>query len=455
MTPRRITRSSLLIALLLPGLTLAALNDTGITQCANDTQNNLTCPQAGFPSQDAEAGRDAQQTAGTLTKVGGGSAGFDFTKLDSGGNPLPASAPTWDCVRDNVTGLIWEIKTDDNGLRDQDWAYTWYNSDPATNGGNAGVQGSDTCGGALPGNQCNTQAYVVAVNALSPALCGSTDWRMPAVDELHNIVDHSRSNPAIDSAYFPRTVFDWYWSASPYTPVAGDAWYVRFDNGFDNFQDKGNAKYVRLVRGGPSLALETTPTSDFTLDDVNGTAYHQKTGLTWKRCAEGQSWDSVNKTCTGTATSHRWSAVLNLAGGGWRLPNINELRSIIERRNWNPAINTTVFPSAPGAFFWSASPCFWSASPCAPDAGYVWDVGFYYGNDFAHDAGNNYAVRLVRDGQVLSGDVNNDVAVNALDVVAVINAVLGIQPLPAADVNNDSAVNALDVVFVINEVLGL
>ena len=82
---------SLLAALLLPGWATAALNDTGITQCATDTQNNLPCPQAGFPSQDAETGRDAQQTAGTLTKVGGGSAGFDFTKLDSGGTRYPTA----------------------------------------------------------------------------------------------------------------------------------------------------------------------------------------------------------------------------------------------------------------------------------------------------------------------------------------------------------------------------
>ena len=33
--------------------------------------------------------------------------------------------------------------------------------------------------------------------------------------------------------------------------------------------------------------------------------------------------------------------------------------------------------------------------------------------------------------------INEDGSVNALDVVAVINAVLGIQPLPAADVNDE------------------
>ena len=55
----------------------------------------------------------------------------------------------------------------------------------------------------------------------------------------------------------------------------------------------------------------------------------------------------------------------------------------------------------------------------------------------------------------LPGDVNGDGVVNALDVVAVINAVLGIQASPAADVTGDGAVNALDVVFVINRVLEL
>ena len=142
----------------------------------------------------------------------------------------------------------------------------------------------------------------------------------------------------------------------------------------------------------------TTPDTDFTLDDVNGTAYHQKTGLTWKRCAEGQTWSSG--TCTGTAGSYTWSLALQrgpalgaFAGfSDWRLPNQKELNSIVEQRNYSPAINATVFPNAPASYFWSAS-------PYAPYAGYAWLVVFNLGDGYADSKGANYAVRLVRGGQ--------------------------------------------------------
>ena len=240
-------RAGLLAALLLPGWAAAAgLNDTGITQCADNSSNNVACNNANFPRQDAETGRDAQSGLG---KAGAGPAGFDFTKLDSTGQPLADDAPSWDCVRDNVTGLVWEVKTDDNGLRDKDWTYTWYNPDSATNGGNAGSTGSNTCGGFLS-NQCNTLAYAAAVNALTPKLCGFSDWRMPTREELRTIVNSATFNPAIATSYFPRTVSNAYWSASPSAPVAGGAWYVYFYNGNDGAYYEGYDYAVRLVRGG-------------------------------------------------------------------------------------------------------------------------------------------------------------------------------------------------------------
>ena len=109
----------------------------------------------------------------------------------------------------------------------------------------------------------------------------------------------------------------------------------------------------------------TTPDGDFTLDNTYGTAYHQKTGLTWKRCAEGWDWNGSTYTYNGSvANTYTWSQALQLgpalgtfAGfSDWRLPNQKELNSIVEQRNWNPAINTTIFPNAPESYFWSASP---------------------------------------------------------------------------------------------------
>lgn len=59
-----------------------------------------------------------------------GHAGFSFTKLDANGNELLANATDWSCVKDNVTGLIWEVKqggngtVGDEGLHDADDTYT-------------------------------------------------------------------------------------------------------------------------------------------------------------------------------------------------------------------------------------------------------------------------------------------------------------------------------------------
>ena len=52
------------------------------------------------------------------------------------------------------------------------------------------------------------------------------------------------------------------------------------------------------------------------------------------------------------------------------------------------------------------------------------------------------------------GDVNNDTILNVLDVVIIVNIVLGeLDYLECADLNNDNMVNVLDVVPLINLIL--
>jgi hypothetical protein len=213
------------------------LNDTGVTTCF-DGANLVTCSDANtgdsasYPRQDARFGRDAARAAGQLpAKIGGGAAGFDFTPLDASGNPIaiangvPVSPPS--CTRDNVTGLIWEVKT----VANMD---TGFNEPDALN-------------------------YPNITNA--DGLCGAhSGWRVPTRRELLSIVHFGTDRPSIDTNYFPNTksavytgALGWaygYWTSetclfSSYPMY----WFVEFGTGTTYCQSSGGL-HVRLVRSG-------------------------------------------------------------------------------------------------------------------------------------------------------------------------------------------------------------
>ena len=216
------------------------LNDTGITKCSNENTLFADCSAASMGgwfglNQDGEVGRDFLAINGQLTKVGAGDAGFDFTKISATGDPLPASATQWSCVKDNHTGLMWEVKTDDGGLRDKDNTYSWYNPDTSTNGGFAGNENE--------GN--NTQAFAQAVNSQIQPLCGHRDWRLPNKQELHSIINYGKYHPSIDETYFPNTKSFSYVSSSLVAYINGNVWTVDFNYGYTS---NGSGGHVRLVR---------------------------------------------------------------------------------------------------------------------------------------------------------------------------------------------------------------
>lgn len=225
------------------------LNDTGIQHCSN-ASSTADCSVTSYKGQDGHYGRDAKALAGELTKQGAGNAGFDFTKIANDGSVLPADAALgtgakdWACTLDNVSGLMWEVKTDEGGLRDKDNTYSWYNANNTINGGFKGYQNEGVCTGNI---SCDSQGYRTAVNALK--LCGKSDWRVAKRLELHSIMNYGHVSRVIDGTYFPNTVSDWFWSSSPVAGYNGNAWMVDFSLG-DEYGRKGDGHALWLVRGG-------------------------------------------------------------------------------------------------------------------------------------------------------------------------------------------------------------
>ncbi|CAK0772067.1 exported hypothetical protein [Gammaproteobacteria bacterium] len=335
----------------------AGLNDTGINTCSDFVYNELACPVTGLEGQDAEYGTNH----------------FDFTKLDASGNDLWVTASTHVCVRDNVTKLIWEVKTDDHSLRDKGWTYTWYDS--GAPGGNPGVGNGGNCHDT---SRCDTEKYVQDVNAAG--LCGFKDWRMPTVKELTGIVDFSRQD-SIDPGYFPNTPSSRFWSSTPHASYSDGAWYVSFDLGYVSSESRTTAYPVRLVRGAKTV--------DSFVDNGNGTVSDNNTGLMWAKCCEGLSGAGC---ATGSATplegTPAMSAARNstLAGyDDWHMPNVKELQSLVDYGVSSPSINSTFFPNFPSDVVWSNSP--------AVDANYgVWGVTF---GDGAVGSGGRTAANAV------------------------------------------------------------
>ncbi len=330
--------------------------DTGQTQCYDYAGNVITCPVPGEPLY----GQDGNYSINFPS----------YTKLDVQGNPLLNNAASWTMVKDNVTGLIWEVKTDDGSIHDKDNTYTWYDSDPQTNGGYAGT----------PGNGTDTEDAIQAFNESN--FGGYSDWRMPTYRELLGIANFNNQNPTINTTYFPNNLPSDYWSSTTFTGYESFlVWVVNFDyNAFgwmvyDGKVSKTN--YFRAVRG-PKSESSLVDNGDNTVTDLS-------TGLMWQRqSGEPMNWEDALAYCEN----------LNLAGhSDWRLPSIKELRSIIDYSQYNPTINTMYFPD-------TVSSNYWSSTTYTTHKNSAWFVEFKQGQSVGNPkSSKTYYVRAVRGGQ--------------------------------------------------------
>ncbi|HFE39157.1 MAG TPA: DUF1566 domain-containing protein [Gammaproteobacteria bacterium] len=163
----------------------------------------------------------------------------------------------------------------------------------------------------------------------------------------------------------------------------------------------------------------TTPTAQFDFTETGNFVTDKKTGLMWTRCPLGYQWNTVNNSCAVSSNGGKmsWLSALEfvrdnkaaasdnayLGFSDWRLPNIKELASIIERRCASRAINAQIFGlDAVGAY--------WSNTHSASSPDLIWVVvfgesvdilaGTIAGRVTAVDATEEFFVRLVRDTNV-------------------------------------------------------
>ncbi|MGR5159287.1 Lcl C-terminal domain-containing protein [Vibrio owensii] len=91
----------------------------------------------------------------------------------------------------------------------------------------------------------------------------------------------------------------------------------------------------------------------------DGSIIDARTSLLWQRCPVGMQYE--NSDCIGyPKVFNTWEEALMYAneysisvGLTYRLPNIMELDSIVERSCYSPSIDTEIFPSTPSGWFWT------------------------------------------------------------------------------------------------------
>ena len=394
------------------------LNDTGINFGGKySSGNNSDCSSNISAPQDCDHGLDAGTTAADDAD---GHAGFSYTRLNADGSKYIGggiySSEPWSCVRDNVTGLIWEVKTDGgNGddiggdLHDKDDTYTWYNTNySGTDGvsvGYANEEGTSCSGYNDSANPfCNTEAFVARVN--SAGLCGAHDWRLPNAAELHSLIAHFNVNgngAYIDTAYFPNTVTsnNSYWSDSPADMHKADnAWRAFFRGGASlTYTNKAAQNYARLVRGDEYIANDWSDKRYIVHND--GTVTDTNTSLMWMQCRLGQTY--ANDNCSGSPSIYNWDKALESVNNytfpttngysDWRLPNIRELFSLTALDN-SDEFNSNIFPIISDKHF------YWSSSPVTDDGSKAFLIqypGMYFRQyNRKNTLDLNYYVRLVR-----------------------------------------------------------
>lgn len=207
--------------------------------------------------------------------------------------------------------------------------------------------------GPITFSYSGAQSECTSLNAGS-GFANRTDWRVPEMEEYTSTFDYSLANPSINQTYFPATD-SFNFKSNTSNSAATAAYYPTFIESSIGAGNYGDLHHLRCVSNGPR------PTAKRLLDNGNGTITDLDTSLIWQRCTAGQT--NLTTCSGGTDLLTTWSSAinycqgLNLAGKIWRLPNANELRSLLDYyiTFGSPGFDPTYFPNTVSSNFWTST----------------------------------------------------------------------------------------------------
>ncbi len=187
---------------------------------------------------------------------------------------------------------------------------------------------------------------------------GHTDWRLPNRKELRSLCDFSKYDPALPEGHpFTNVQSLNYWSSTSYAGYADCAWVVDMYSAYFDVYIKASYYYVWPVRYAGNGAIELPRTGQTTCydegankidcsgtgqdgelqagaawpsprfdDNGDGTMTDKLTGLIWPKDANNRFRMTWNEAVLYVVKLNRENY---LGKNDWRLPNINELESLI------------------------------------------------------------------------------------------------------------------------------
>ena len=288
---------------------------TGQVRCS-DGESIIDCPK---PGEDFY-GQDAQFVAGKTCVVhkyskgsepvepvveedpeGSGTGLRNILNGDSNNKNIRKGA-----FRDGETGETYEFVLDENtGLK---WVFF------DENGRHAAAE-----------SKCAALTY------------GGHEWRLPTVKEFLSIADHDRFASAVDESYFGRFGYWGFWASEP-ALAADDSqtdphWAYNADWGtldWAGIGQYGSAVYNIACVSGEEYG-KRKPEEDYEIRNIGGqeVVFDPSSNLLWQKGSEQvEDWKSALAYCHD----------LEYAGyTDWRLPNKNELITIVDYSKVNPA----------------------------------------------------------------------------------------------------------------------